>query len=151
SIGTLEEAIGRYQTDPRPKTTEGAFQFLDWLLYGGLGFGLACDYNLASSPTNPQRACGPQFSPSIIAAHNTGIQRTLLYGTGDIRYYPTLGHDQIQPVNTTAGIVHLWEIQRDLMFRIQAQGTLSQDYTGLAANLLPTSAFITTPLQYAQG
>ena len=151
TIGPLEQTVGRYQTDPRPQSAEGAFPILDWLLYGGLGFGVACDYNLASSPTNPQRACGPQVTPTVIAARNTGIQRTILYGVGDIRYYPTLGHDQIQLVNTTAGIAHVWEIQRDLIFRVQAQGTFSQDYSGLAANLLPTNAFLTTPLQYAQG
>jgi hypothetical protein len=151
NIGSLEATIDRYQTDPRPKTAEGAFPILDWLLYGGLGWGLACDYNLASSPTNPQRACGPQVTPTIVAAHNTGIQRTLLYVVGDIRYYPTLGHDQIQLVNTTAGIAHVWEVQRDLIVRVQAEGKLSQDYSGLAANLQSTGAFLTTPSQYSQG
>ena len=99
SIGPLTATIERYQTDPRPKTTEGAFQVADWLLYGGLGVGAACDYNLNSTPTNQQRACGPQFTPSIVAAHNTGIQRTLLYAVGDIRYYPTLS--RVDLVDTT--------------------------------------------------
>jgi hypothetical protein len=149
SIGTLEDTIGRYQTDPRPKSTEGAFQLADWLLYGGLGWGLACDYNLNSSPTNPQRACGPQFTPSIVAAHNTGIQRTLLYAVGDIRYYPSL--KQVQVVDTTAGLVHVWEIQRDLIFRVQAEGMRNQGYSGFAANLAPTNVFLTTPVKYNQG
>lgn len=149
SIGPLTETIARYQTDPRPKSTEGAFQVADWLLYGGLGVGAACDYNLNSSSTNQQQACGPQFTPSIIAAHNTGIQRTLLYGVGDIRYYPTLS--RVDLLDTTAGIVHVWEIQRDLIFRVQAQGTRSQDYSGFAGNLASTNVYLTTPSKYTQG
>src|SRR5262245_11215274 len=89
SIEPLTAPIARERADPRPQSTEGAYQVLDWLLYGGLGIGAACDYNLNNSPTNQQQACGPRLQPSIIAAHNTGIQRTLLYGVGDIRYYPT--------------------------------------------------------------
>jgi hypothetical protein len=149
NIGPLEEAISRYQTDPRPKSTEGAFQVADWLLYGGLGWGLACDYNLNSSPTNQQRACGPQFTPSIVAAHNTGIQRTLVYGVGDIRWYPAL--HEVQVVDTKAGLVHVWEIQRDLIFRIQGEGMRNQGYSGFAANLAPTGLFVTSPLKYNQG
>jgi hypothetical protein len=149
NTGPLETTLERYKADPRPKTTEGAFQLADWLLYGGLGWGLACDYNLNSSPTNPQQACGPQFTPSIVAAHNTGIQRTLLYAVGDIRYYPSL--HQVQVVDTSAGLVHVWEIQRDLIFRIQGEGMRNQGYSGFAANLAPTNLFLTTPVKYNQG
>jgi hypothetical protein len=149
NIGTLEQAIDRYRSDPRPKTSEGAFQVADWLLFGGLGWGLACDYNLNSSPTNQQRACGPQITPSIVAAHNTGIQRTLVYGVGDIRWYPTL--HEVQVVNTTAGLVHVWEIQRDLIFRIQGEGMRNQGYSSFAANLAPTGLSVTSPVKYNQG
>jgi len=34
---------------------------------------------------------------------------------------------------------------------VQAEGKLSQDYSGLAANLQSTGAFLTTPSQYSQG
>jgi putative beta-barrel porin BBP2 len=149
NIGPLEQAIGRYQTDPRPKTSEGAFQVADWLLYGGLGWGLACDYNLNSSPTNQQRACGPQITPSIVAAHNTGIQRTLVYAVGDIRWYPAL--HEVQVVDTSAGLVHVWEIQRDLIFRIQGEGMRNQGYSSFAANLAPSGQFVTSPVKYNQG
>ena len=81
-IGPLTETLERYKTDPRPQSAEGALQVMDWLLYGGIGWGLACDYNLNSTPTNQEQACGPRFTPSIVAARNTGIQRTLLYGVG---------------------------------------------------------------------
>src|SRR4029077_20196458 len=126
--------------DPRPQSTEGAYQFLDWLLYGGMGAGGACAWNVNSTPNNQQQACGPQFLPQVVAEHNTGIQRTLLYGVGDIRYYPSL--ERVDVVATTAGVVHVWEIQRDLLFRVQAQGTENQQYSGFAANLSPTSVFL---------
>jgi len=149
SIGTLEATIERYQRDPRPQSTEGAFQVLDWLLYGSTGWGVACDFNVNSTPTDQQKACGPRFTPSIVAAHNTGIQRTLLYGVGDVRYYPTLS--RVDVVDTTAGVVHVWEIQRDLIFRVQAQGKQAQEYSGFAANLVPTNVSLTTPVRYTQG
>jgi hypothetical protein len=148
NVTPLSATIARYWTDPRPQSAEGAFQLSNWLLYGGLGLGVACDSNVNSSPTNPQQACGPRFTPSLVAEYNTGIQRTFLYGVGDIRYYPSLG--LVDVVNTTAGVVHVWEIQRDLIFRIQAQGLRNEGYSG-AANLLNTNLFLTTPLYYTQG
>src|SRR5262249_57141846 len=98
---------------------------------------------------NQIKACGPQFLPSLVAAYNTGIQRTVVYGVGDIRWYPSV--NQVQVVGTTAGIVHVWEIQRDLLFRAQAQATQNQQYSGIAANLAPTGVYLTTPVDYTQG
>jgi len=146
---SLTETVARLGGDPRPGSAEGAYQVLDWLLYTGMGAGGACGWNVNSTPNNQQQACGPQFLPSVVAARNTGIQRTLLYGVGDIRYYPTLS--RVDFVATKAGVVHVWEIQRDLIFRVQAQGTESQQYSGFAGNLAPTNAFLTTPLKYTQG
>jgi hypothetical protein len=148
-IESLEAQIARSQSDPRPQSTEGAFQVLDWLLYGGIGVGAGCGFNLNQSPTNQIKACGPQFTPSLVAEHNTGIQRTLLYGVGDIRWYPSI--NEVQVVDTTAGLVHVWEIQRDLIYRVQVQGMENQTYSGVAGNLLPTNVFLTTPLKYTQG
>jgi Putative beta-barrel porin 2 len=145
----LTATVARLGGDPRPQSTEGAYQFLDWLIYGGMGAAGACAWNVNSTPNNQQQACGPQFTPQVVAEHNTGIQRTLLYGVGDIRYYPSL--DRVDVVATTAGVVHVWEIQRDLIFRVQAQGTENQQYSGFAANLAPNDAFLTTPLKYTQG
>ena len=150
SIQPLSATISRYGRDPRPQTTEGAFQLADWLLYGGMGLGAACDYNLNSTPTNQKQACGPRFTPSLVAVRNTGIQRTAVYTVGDIRWYPT-ENNRVDLVATTAGIVHVWEIQRDLIFRIQAQGMRSQEYSGFSANLLPTSVYLTKPVNFNEG
>jgi hypothetical protein len=135
--------------DPRPQSAQGAVQFLDWLVWAGLSGGLACDYNLNQSPTNQIQACGPQFGPSLVAARNTGIQRSILYVAGDVRYYPTV--NQVDLHDTKAGAVHVWEIQRDLIFRVQGQGTWGRQYSGFAANLLSTDRFVTSPVPYTQG
>ncbi|HEY7299126.1 MAG TPA: outer membrane beta-barrel protein [Xanthobacteraceae bacterium] len=148
NVEPLAAQIARTQADPRPQSSDGALQVLDWLLYGSVGWGAACNFNLNLSPSNQIQACGPRFVPSVVAEHNTGIQRTFLYGVGDITWYPSV--NQVQANDTTAGIVHIWEIQRDLIFRVQAQGKLDQNYSGLSGNLVDTSLFITTPLKYQQ-
>ena len=80
---------GRGETRVR-NPQRARYQIGDWLLWQpALGWGVACDYNLNQSPTNREQACGPRFQPSIVAERNTGIQRTLLYGVGDIRWYPS--------------------------------------------------------------
>ena len=119
-IEPLTDTIARVEQDPRPKTAKGALQVLDWLVYGNLGAGGAYDSNVYSSPTATS-VYGARVQPRIVASRNTGIQRTLLYGTGDFRYYPSVGRTDINA--TTAGFTHVWEIQRDLIFRAQLDAT----------------------------
>jgi hypothetical protein len=38
---SLTETVARLGGDPRPKSAEGAYQFLDWLLYTGMVVGAA--------------------------------------------------------------------------------------------------------------
>jgi hypothetical protein len=49
-VEPLTETIARVQNDPRPKTTNGALQALDWLIYGNLSVGGAYDSNVFASP-----------------------------------------------------------------------------------------------------
>ncbi len=133
----LIDTAAREGGDPRPKSADGALPVFDWLIFGSAALGAAYDSNVNSSPTSPIAAYGPRFQPTIIAERNTGIQRTLIYGVGDIRYYPSVGITQVY--DTTAGIVHLWEIQRDFLFRTQGQVTRGEDALGLtnvAGNIL---------------
>jgi Putative beta-barrel porin 2 len=151
SIEPLGAVISRLNPggDPRPKSTEGAFPILDWLIYPGLGFGAGCNTNLNYSPINGIRACGPQITPTLIAAYNTGIQRTIIYAVGDIRWYPLLHAAQLQLVDTREGIVHVWEIQRDLIFRIQGEALQAQQGSNFT-NLVSTGVFATSPVSYNQ-
>jgi hypothetical protein len=129
-VEPLTDTIARVQNDPRPKTADGALQALDWLIYGNVSVGGVYDSNVFASP-NQQSVYGTRFQPSVIAARNTGIQRTLVYGVGDLRYYPSLGQTDI--VSTTAGLTHVWEIQRDLIFRSQFEATRGQQGSSLVS------------------
>jgi len=144
-VGPLTETIAREEGDPRPKTTDGALQFLDWLIYGNLSVGGVYDSNVFAAPNSPA-VSGTRFQPSIVAERNTGIQRTLLYGVGDIRYYPSIGRTDV--VNTTAGLTHLWEIERDFLFRAQAEATRGLESSSLNGALAAPGASYTEPVNY---
>ena len=115
--------------DPRLTNPGNALRWLDWLIYPTAATGVAYDSNVNSTPTNTITAYGPRFQPAIIADHNTGIQHTIIYGVGDLRYYPSVGLTQVQ--DTRPGMVHLWEVQRDFLVRTQGQVTRTEDPLGL--------------------
>jgi hypothetical protein len=144
-VEPLTDTIGRVQSDPRPKNSNGALQALDWLIFGNVSVGGAYDSNVFASP-NPQAVYGTRFQPSIVAERNTGIQRTLVYGVGDIRYYPSLGQTDV--LATTAGVTHVWEIQRDLIFRSQFEATRGQQNSSLVSAVNGPGVLFTQPINY---
>ena len=142
----LTDTIERVQRDPRPQTADGALKALNWLIYGNLSLGGAYDSNVFASP-NQQPAYGPRFQPVVVAARNTGTQRTLIYGFGDIRWYPN--QSQTDVVNTTAGLAHVWEIQRDLIFRAQLEATRSLQTSSLVSTVNGQQGpLYTVPVKY---
>jgi hypothetical protein len=146
-VEPLAATIGRTQSDPRPASTEGKFQFFDWLLSGGVGWGGSYDSNVNATSVNQKSVYGTAFQPSLLAERNTGIQRTLLYLSGDVRYYPSIGRTNLD--GTRAGLVHVWEIQRDLIFRMQTQ--VSEVQAGSSfTNFLSSGIYATTPVNYTQ-
>jgi hypothetical protein len=146
-VEPLVDTIARVQGDHRPTTADGAFQALDWLVYGNVSLGGAYDSNVWASP-NQQSAFGPRFQPSIVALRDTGIQRTIVYGVGDIRYYPELGRTDV--VNTTAGVAHVWEIQRDLVFRTQFEATRGLQDSNLISTVNVQGPQFTQPIKYTR-
>jgi hypothetical protein len=144
-VEPLTDTITRLQSDPRPKTADGALQVLDWLIYGNLAVGGVYDSNVFASP-NQQAVYGTRFQPSVIAARNTGIQRTLVYGVGDLRYYPSLGRTDL--VSTSAGLAHVWEIQRDLVFRTQFEATRGLQGSSLVSAVNGAGVLYTQPVNY---
>ncbi len=135
NIQSLSDVAALAQNDPRPRSSEGALQIGNWLVFGNLGVGGAYDSNVTLSPSNPITAYGVRVTPNVVAEYNTGIQRTYIYGTGDFRYYPSLGNTQIW--NSAAGIVHVWEIERGFVFRAQGQiadGVSPLGYTNIGNN-----------------
>ena len=145
NIEPLTETIAREQRDPRPTTAGNALRALDWLIYGNVTVGGAYDSNVFGSP-NQRSVSGARFQPYVIAERNTGIQRTLLYGTGDLRYYPSLGRTDV--VSTTAGVTHVWEIQRDLVFRVQGEATRGIEASNLNSVLSAPGVTYTEPANY---
>jgi hypothetical protein len=138
----LTDTVARVEDDPRPETAEGALKVLDWLVFGNLNFGSAYDSNLYASP-NAVSAWGLRLLPSVVAERNTGIQRTFLYADGDFRYYPSLGTTQL--FNTTAGLVHVWEVYRDLIVRGQFETSVGDQYSNLVNS---NGVLYTKPFQY---
>ena len=141
-IQPLTETIARVSQDPRPATADGALQLVDWLVFGNIATGAVYDSNVNSTPTHIQGAYGAQIRPSVIALRDTGVQRTLIYGIGDIRYYPSLQTTQV--VDTTAGLVHRWEIERDFTYRVQLQGSRGLEASSLVAPI------VSTPVKYSK-
>jgi hypothetical protein len=145
NIEPLTETIAREQRDPRPTSAGNALRALDWLIYGNVTVGGAYDSNVFASPIQ-QSVAGSRFQPYVVAERNTGIQRTLVYGIGDIRYYPSIGQTDV--LNTTAGVTHIWEIQRDLIFRVQAEATRGMDSSGLTGIQSAPGVIYTEPTRY---
>jgi hypothetical protein len=144
-IEPLTDVIERVQSDPRPKTADGALKALDWLIYGNLAAGGVYDSNVFLSP-NQQAAYGTRIQPSIVAARNTGTQRTLVYGFGDLRYYPSENRTDV--VNTAAGIAHVWEIYRDLIFRSQFEVARGLQSSSLISAVSGPSVLYIEPVKY---
>jgi hypothetical protein len=141
-VEPLTDTIARVQQDPRPQTSEGALQVLNWLVFGHLNVGSAYDSNYYYSP-NAVSVYGLQLQPSIVAERNTGIQRTLLYADGDFRYYPSLGTTQV--LNSTVGLAHVWEVYRDLIVRGQFETSVGQQNSNLVNS---NGVLYTKPFQY---
>jgi hypothetical protein len=145
----LATTLGRLNpgSDPRPMTADGKLQVADWLVSASFGYGGTYDSNVNATAINPQTVWGMDFRPVLAAEHNTGIQRTTLYLNGDVIYYPTIGRTNLN--GTQAGLIHVWEIQRDLIFRMQSQVAEVQAGSSFN-NFLTSGIYATTPVNYSQ-
>ncbi len=145
----LAATLERYKSgsDPRPTTADGKLQIADWLVSASFGYGGAYDSNVNASSVNKQSVYGANFQPRLLAERNTGIQRTQLYIDGDVRYYPSIGRVDLN--GTKAGVIHVWEIQRDLIFRAQTQVAEVQAGSSFN-NFLTSGIYATTPVNYTQ-
>jgi hypothetical protein len=83
----------------------------------------------------------------LAAEHITGIQNTQLYLNGDVTYYPSIGKTHLD--GTRAGLIHTWEIQRDLIWRFQTQVAEVQAGSSFN-NFLTQGIYATSPVNYTQ-
>jgi hypothetical protein len=92
-----------------------------WAFNPALVLGATYDDNVYRSATKKVGLWGFRVKPSLTAAYEDGIHRTNVYATFDGRFYAD--DSRANTYDAKAGFTHLWEIQRDLIFRA------SGDYT----------------------
>ncbi|MBB4200568.1 hypothetical protein GGD83_004397 [Rhodoblastus sphagnicola] len=96
-----------------------------WMLYPTLFTGAAFDSNIYQNNGKTVSDVAWRTAPSLIAVRNAGIQKTLLYGTGDFMVYGA--HSAVDQVNGKGGFTHIWEAQRDLIFRFTGDASRQVD------------------------
>jgi Putative beta-barrel porin 2 len=122
---------------------------MGWILYASILSGAVFDDNLYQTPTNQTKSWGIRLLPSIEAIRNNGIHKTKIYGFVDARFY---GEDEQGDVyNSEAGIEHVWEAQRDLIFRFKGDASRTTDTSNGGIVATPTGFdTIEAPLTYNQ-
>jgi hypothetical protein len=86
-----------------------------WIFYPSVILGAVYDDNIYRSETNRIHSWGTRVIPSFTGELNEGIYRTSVYGTADARFYSD--NTGANAVDAKAGIKHVYEAQRDLIFR----------------------------------
>ena len=84
-------------------------------IYPSVILGAVYDDNVYRSQTNRVHDWGTRIIPSFTGEFNDGIHRTTVYGTADARFYSE--NRQGDAVDAKAGFAHIYEAQRDLIFR----------------------------------
>lgn len=88
-----------------------------WLFAPSLDAGVLYDDNIYQTRANKVESWGVRLLPRFVALRETGIHDTTAYGVGDIRLYPD--QSKANTVEGQLGLVHRYEIQRDLVWRVQ--------------------------------
>jgi putative transposase len=96
-VEPLSATIGRYQSDPRPTSTDGKLPIFDWLLSGSVGWGGAYDSNVNATPINRQSVYGASFQPSLWSSPRKVVRPMLVsqgqtdairqIGVSEVTYY----------------------------------------------------------------
>ena len=87
-----------------------------WIFNPSVSLGAVYDDNIYRSETNRIHSWGTEVIPSFTGELNEGIYRTSVYGTVDARMYSE-NNSGADTVYAKAGIKHVYEAQRDLVFR----------------------------------
>jgi hypothetical protein len=90
-----------------------------WLFAPSLDAGVLYDDNIYRTRTNTVSSWGLRLMPRFVALRETGIHNTTAYGIGDVRLYPD--QSKANTVEGQLGLVHRYEIQRDLVWRFQSE------------------------------
>jgi hypothetical protein len=118
-----------------------------WLLYPSMLIGTVYNDNIFMTHTNQTSAWGIEFRPSLIATLDNGIHKTTIYGTLDGQFFTN--HSEGNTINANAGIKHLYEAQRDLIFNFGLDYSRYTDITN-SGQILAINQPNVSPQQYNQ-
>ncbi|WP_029002492.1 outer membrane beta-barrel protein [Azorhizobium doebereinerae] len=141
--GTFGEAPKPRSGPPKPNERDYSFQIGDWLVHGVANVGAVYNDNLYGTNTNRVGSWGFGVAPSLLAERNTGLFKTTLYGGLNADFYDS--NSNADTVTGRAGLVNVWEIQRDLTWRAQFDYYRDVYYPGGAPGTTGTSGPVASP------
>ena len=117
-----------------------------WLISGAVGVSTFYNSNIYQSTTPPiLQGPGFEIKPSLLAAFNTGIYETSIYGNIDSTIYPTLDSSN-DTFNRQAGILQKYSPLPDLLFTAQGNYVHSTNATVLLNSTTPAAPSIPSPI-----
>ena len=111
----------------------------DWVLSPEVFAGAVYNDNIGNSAVNKRSGWGFRLRPSLDAVRDTGIQKTVVHADGDLQLYPNSGNvaggNNGNIVNGRLALIHVYEVERDLVLRYEGSVSRSNDVfnNGLAA------------------
>ena len=138
SLALSSTVVGAHAQSANPLLPTRDYQGLPvfgWMLFPELTVGAVFDDNINGTATNKDSGVGSRVRGSFTAERAAGIHNTLLYGSGDFRYYP--GVDDGAQVEGRIGAAHVYEAQRDLVFRFQGDASRQEGILGSGTGLAP--------------
>ena len=96
-----------------------------WILSPEILAGMISNDNVRQASVNTQAAFGVRVRPSITAVRDAGIHKTTIDAQGDLQFYNTGGSSNI--LNGGLGLIHVYEAQRDLVFRLEGRANRTND------------------------
>jgi Putative beta-barrel porin 2 len=102
----------------------------DWLLYPKAFVGAVYDGNVNQNAPETDRSSGwgVRFVPDFRGVYDGGIHRSTIYGVVDSRFFNS------NNISATAGLSHIYEAQRDLIFAFYGNYTRQTDLFTSALN-----------------
>ena len=142
-------SIARHDVLGAPSRDYQGLAASGWMFYPTLLAGVTFDDNVYQASTHQTSRVGTILSPGLTALLDNGVHKLALFASADLRLYP--GAADANVYNGKLGIAHVWEAQRDLIFRTQLeyahQTDVNNNGTILSGGVLRTRV---TPQQYNQ-
>jgi hypothetical protein len=144
------QALSPFNPLDEPSREYTGIPVYGWMLYASVLAGGVYDDNLFQTPTNETASWGARLLPSIEAVRNNGIHKTTIKAFADARFYKD--DEQGDIFNSEAGLEHVWEAQRDLVFRVRGGASRTTDTSNGGVVATPAGGFdtIASPLTYNQ-